>query len=208
MDVVLSKFQHVHASYLFQELKDSYAVGRVHVALEKLPADSHHLLELQHIRRHHQLLNVVHSHADRAWPRQVSNSIKVVHCQWNHDQNDDADRSEADLCIWSPAAPRRPQSPPRESAPPPDPPHSFPPRTVQRSMGCWQRGPGGGLWRPCPRPLTARRRSRSGVAFCWSGPGWVWRSGPRPTEAGPAPGWPWQHHRRSKMVTQRQRTWQ
>lgn len=66
MDVVLSKFQHVYAGNLLQELKDAYAVGRVHVALEKLPADRHHLLQLQHVRRHHQLLNIVHSHADHA----------------------------------------------------------------------------------------------------------------------------------------------
>lgn len=66
MDVVLGELQHVHAGDLLQELKDADTIGRVHVALEKLSTDRHHLVQLQHVRRHHQLLDVLHCHADQA----------------------------------------------------------------------------------------------------------------------------------------------
>ena len=66
MNVVLSKLQHVHAGYLLQELEDAHTVGRVHVALEKLSTDRHHLIQLQHVCCNHELLNVLHSHADHA----------------------------------------------------------------------------------------------------------------------------------------------
>ena len=66
MDVVLSELEHFHAGNLLQKLKDAHAVGRVHVALEKLSTDRHHLVQLQHVCCHHQLLDVVHRHADHA----------------------------------------------------------------------------------------------------------------------------------------------
>lgn len=66
MDVVLSELQHVHAGDLLQELKDANTIGRVHVALEKLSTDRHHLVQLQHVCRHHQLLDVLHCHTDQA----------------------------------------------------------------------------------------------------------------------------------------------
>lgn len=66
MDVVLSKLQHVHAGNLLQELKDAHAVGWVHVALEELSTDRHHLVQLQHVCCHHHLLNVIHCHTDHA----------------------------------------------------------------------------------------------------------------------------------------------
>lgn len=53
MNVILSEFQHVHAGDMLQELKDAHTVGRVHVALEKLSADRHHLTQLQHVCCHH-----------------------------------------------------------------------------------------------------------------------------------------------------------
>lgn len=66
MDVVLSELQHVYAGNLLQELKDAHTVGGVHLTLEKLSTDGHHLAQLQHVCRHHQLLNVLHGHTDHA----------------------------------------------------------------------------------------------------------------------------------------------
>lgn len=64
MDVVLRKLQQFHTGNLLQELKDAHAIGWIHVALEKLTADGDHLIQLQHIRCHHEFLNILYCHID------------------------------------------------------------------------------------------------------------------------------------------------
>lgn len=65
MYVILSELQHVQAGDLLQELEDAHTVGRVHVALEELPADRHHLVQLQHVSSNHELLNIFNCYTNQ-----------------------------------------------------------------------------------------------------------------------------------------------
>lgn len=123
-----------------------------------------------------------------------------------------SDRVTADLCIWTPTEPERPQFPLQGSAPPPCPPHSSPQRTKQKSRGCWPPARDDGPWRHECQPSARRHRSQCGAASCWSGPGWFWHSDPRPAELAQTPAWPshrhHRHHHNCWTLTHRWRTWQ
>lgn len=59
VDVALGELQQVVAGDLLGELEEADAVERVHLPLEELAAQLHHLAQLQHVGGHDQLLHVV-----------------------------------------------------------------------------------------------------------------------------------------------------